>query len=646
MFAPKRHLYADRAVSGAYTYNRKALDQLLTDVRNGLIDVVVVEDLDRLSRDLGDLGRMFRTLESRNVELHAATRGKCGIMEVTMVGYLSMEQRLKVTTITTQGRWLAAADGRNPTQIPYGYRRSALGPGIIEEEPETAKIVRRIFDLADKGVSPGTIATLLNKEGVKSPKGRLWSRSCLVGESKRWLGILRNTKYAGLSIYGRIETRRDPDDGTVTMTVRHPSRWIICENGKIALVDPDQWFRVHGRLITTICTKVRGPGNRGEFVFKGVTFCTCGAPMYGSFLRKDRARILFCSAARRGGCNNKRTVTAHFMEREMLRIVRDVIAAPEASALFETEYLARRDHVTRKVVADRTRLESAIALLERKLERTFDEDHSRALSPDRISKLQTRLEKELGELELELQNLPDLEEMPKLPDGIVADFRDAVEKLIGRLPIEKVGSSDMVLFQALRAVVRRVVVKMKPNGGYVLKIDGHLAGLLGSSSTGVSPTRRLVRTCPPPGRGFMGDTDRRTMFETIADTGSYDVSEEDWLVAEPLLGTRRKDAIPQRTVLNAALFHARTRVPLNVLPPRYGTPHGISRAVRIVLRSGALQRTLEALGSRGSKAVDGLDHSVFERRLKDGRANRNVRRPVRGKTSASRVAPSRNRRRA
>ena len=58
--------YTDDGLTGANT-NRPQLKALLTDITDGLLDALVVYQLDRLSRDVKDFSNIYATLEEHHI---------------------------------------------------------------------------------------------------------------------------------------------------------------------------------------------------------------------------------------------------------------------------------------------------------------------------------------------------------------------------------------------------------------------------------------------------------------------------------------------------------------------------------------------------------------------------------------------------
>ena len=65
--------YDDGGISGG-TMERPALQRLLGDITNGLVDVIVVYKVDRLTRSLADFAKMVEIFDARGVSFVAVTQ--------------------------------------------------------------------------------------------------------------------------------------------------------------------------------------------------------------------------------------------------------------------------------------------------------------------------------------------------------------------------------------------------------------------------------------------------------------------------------------------------------------------------------------------------------------------------------------------
>lgn len=148
---------------------RPAGARLMEAAQNGRdFDKVIVYKRDRLGRGL-PAALAQRTFDKLGIEVISVTephtRQKIGRKTSDYTSDIYAEV---VTENTINGRIRAARAGRWPTSIiPYGYDRK---DGKLIENPVTADVVRRMFDMADEGAGIVAIATRLNAAGIESPR--------------------------------------------------------------------------------------------------------------------------------------------------------------------------------------------------------------------------------------------------------------------------------------------------------------------------------------------------------------------------------------------------------------------------------------------------------------------------------------------
>ena len=170
-------VFSDRALSGASTVGRFGLDRLMTAAAERRFDVVVVEALDRLSRDMADLATIYKLLRFAGVALIAVHEGTADEIAIGVRGLVGALYLTDLAHKTRRGLAGKIKQGMRAGGLPYGYRPIPGRPGEHEVfEPEAA-IVRQIFRLYADGHSPREIAGTLNQEGVEPVRGRAWNAS-------------------------------------------------------------------------------------------------------------------------------------------------------------------------------------------------------------------------------------------------------------------------------------------------------------------------------------------------------------------------------------------------------------------------------------------------------------------------------------
>jgi site-specific DNA recombinase len=162
--------YDDRALSGG-TMERPALQRLLGDVSQGVIDVVVVYKVDRLTRSLADFAKIVEVFDAHGVSFVAVTQQfntTTSMGRLTLNVLLSFAQferevtgeriRDKIAASKQKGMWMGGL-------VPLGYdvidRRLEVNQS---EAQQVLEIFRRYLEL-------GSVRLLmedLNHRGVRS----------------------------------------------------------------------------------------------------------------------------------------------------------------------------------------------------------------------------------------------------------------------------------------------------------------------------------------------------------------------------------------------------------------------------------------------------------------------------------------------
>ena len=94
---------------------------------------------------------------------------------------------------SSRGFWISS-------HAPYGYNRVMVQDGpkkrpTLEINPDTSRIVRRMYDMAEAGNGTLEIIRTLNNEGIASPRGSSGLRTSVHN-------ILTNEAYTGTLVWG------------------------------------------------------------------------------------------------------------------------------------------------------------------------------------------------------------------------------------------------------------------------------------------------------------------------------------------------------------------------------------------------------------------------------------------------------------
>ena len=186
-------IYGDRGKSGLKTVSRKGLNQLLTDCKNGLIDVVLTKSVSRLARNMADCVDIVQKLRGLHVTICFENEGlrtndpNCQLV-LNLFAAIAQEESNSISQNVTRSHEQHAAEGNSMGRASYGYVGSGKDRWKINESE--AKRVRVAFRMAAEGNNYATIMATLNGLEEKEQSGVVW-------QQKRLRRLLRNVVYLG-----------------------------------------------------------------------------------------------------------------------------------------------------------------------------------------------------------------------------------------------------------------------------------------------------------------------------------------------------------------------------------------------------------------------------------------------------------------
>jgi len=191
-----RDQYDDGGISGG-TLERPGLKQLLADVEDGLVDVVVVYKIDRLSRALMDFSKLVEVFDRNDVTFVSVTQSfntTTSMGRLTLNILLSFAQferevtaeriRDKFRASRMKGMWMGGVP-------PFGYR---VENRKLVVDDERAEHVRWIFTRYLEVGSGTELAREVNKRDIRTPRGNRIDKKYLYR-------MLNNRAYIGEAVH-------------------------------------------------------------------------------------------------------------------------------------------------------------------------------------------------------------------------------------------------------------------------------------------------------------------------------------------------------------------------------------------------------------------------------------------------------------
>jgi site-specific DNA recombinase len=302
-------VYKDEGWSGGLM-ERPELDRLRDSARKGLFQAALINDVDRLARDVTHLGVIKRDLERHNVrvifrKLPSENSPTHNLM-VNILGSFAEFERELIADRTRRGKRYKIEVRKQylGSKTAYGFRyvtadQAAGKQGYLEIIPAEAAVVRQIYAWVDReALSARRVLVRLDERGIRPRNGGSgWAKSSV-------LRILRNEMYAGVWHYNKHQTYEPTGPSKsaryarrVKSSVRRrpKTEWLpLVLPESLTLVPRDQWDRVQRCLDRNITFSPRN--EKHSYLLKGLVRCGgCGAryvgnPCHGKYYYRCLAR--------------------------------------------------------------------------------------------------------------------------------------------------------------------------------------------------------------------------------------------------------------------------------------------------------------------------------------------------------------------
>lgn len=292
--------YKDDGCSGT-SFDRPAFNQMMSDIRNGEINLVLVKDLSRFGRDYLEVGNytdiIFPSLGCRfiavndNVDTINKNNDMLAIFKNVMNDFYARDTSAKIRAVRKSscrmGKYVGAF-------APYGYAKDPKDHHKFIIDETAADVVRNIFAMHAEGMGCLKIAKSLNEKDIMPPrayyyncagKSNPFTRTNGKWNSHTIRSILNNEVYLGHTVQHKEERFSYKDHRQIP--VPH-DEWIKVENTHEPIISSEMWEAC--RRIDRMYSKPHQSSLKEISMFSGLLFCAdCGCAMRCQVKNQKRA---------------------------------------------------------------------------------------------------------------------------------------------------------------------------------------------------------------------------------------------------------------------------------------------------------------------------------------------------------------------
>lgn len=373
--------YVDDGISGTTDDEREDFQRMLSDIKKGRINCVIVKDLARSFRNYSDQGYYlddwfprfnvrFISLYHQPLDSYKEPQNMRSIA-VPIQGVLNENHCAETSDKVREVFDMKRRNGEHIGSFAaYGYIKDPNDKNALVVDEEAAEVVRDIFTKFLDGMSKNAIVHYLNEHGVLSPAAYKRERLGLkyqnpsIDPAKRPLwgavtitSILKNRMYCGDMVQGRYRVKSYKIH---VQEVVPEDEWYIVENTHEAIIERDTFDKVQRLLLRDTRT---APQKKQIYLFSGFLRCAdCGKAMTRS--KVGGTVYYYCRTYKD---QSKNACTKHTIRHNRLEVA--VLYAIQQQVYLAVDYTKTIERINRAplVKSQSKKLADAIEQKEREL---------------------------------------------------------------------------------------------------------------------------------------------------------------------------------------------------------------------------------------------------------------------------------------
>lgn len=467
--------YVDDGYSGT-DFDRPGFNKMMEDIKNKVINLVIVKDLSRLGRDHVMTGFYIETFfpengirfismqEGYDNAINQASNDSSTFI-IACNDYYSKQNSVKIRNVLNDKRKNGKFIGSSPS---YGYLRDPDDKGHLIPDPIYAPIVKKIFDMAYEGIGLSQITTYLNDNKIKTPSSlkrknihanNKYNPMWTISSVKK---ILKNQMYVGDMVQS-VQTKVSYKSKKKKTLPR--SNWNIVKNTHEAIVDRIIFEHVQNNAKRT---NVTNNTKREKRIFENLLYCKeCGNTLTITYRKNHNYWSINCNRYSRDP--KRKMCYSHFipydkLECALLEVIKktcnqylDEINVSEIAS--EISIKRKNDSKIKEKI---TELENKEKEYLNKLDMLYEDKFKELVSDEMYKRIANDTEILLQETRKKINKLKDNTKTIKNTTDDLKKYEDKIKSLI---------NIDSPTRELMQTIIDRIVIDKDKNIEIIYKFS-------------------------------------------------------------------------------------------------------------------------------------------------------------------------------
>lgn len=431
--------YEDNGYSGILD-SRPALNRMMLDISRGLINMVIVKDISRLTRNKNKTGwyteiffpdndvrfisvtEFIDSGESYEIDDTIMLRGISNQYYITDI---SKKIRANKQAMKNAGKYVEH-------YAPYGYKKRENDKHQIEVDEEVADNIRLIFDMYENGNTGTQIARYLNENKIKNPREYMKMKNF----TPKWnsdtiIKILSNPFYCGDTVTNKYITNY-----MNKTCIKNEKRdtWLIKKNTHDAIISREQYNKIQ-KIKDGKYTKTE---IKHKYLLRDLVYCGhCKLRnQYKIYKSADKKRYLYDSAGFKCGtvyrrpdkCKNRAFINEKHLNDIVIAEVKHRLSYIKIDETTNkiTDYYKQNSEEYKNLQKYKNEIEK----LERTKRGLYSKKCDKKIAIEEFKEQYERIKKDINKLKIQIEeiennNKSDLDE--KKIREIITDYKNGKE---------------------------------------------------------------------------------------------------------------------------------------------------------------------------------------------------------------------------